>query len=92
MGRSYAAAVHRTAVLAVVLVQLLCLVRGAVAGTSLLAKSRPQRGSAQLRYSSTDALAPVYIGRQSCVAKTGLDVTKAKLNAYCGGEGLCVPQ
>jgi hypothetical protein len=48
---------HRAALLAVALVQLLCLVRGAVAGTWLLAKSRPQRGSAQLRYSSTDALA-----------------------------------
>lgn len=38
--------------------QLLCLVPGALAGgTSLLAKSRPQHGSTQFRYSSTDALA-----------------------------------
>jgi len=58
LGRSYSSRMRRAVVVGAVVAQLLCLVPGALAGgTSLLAKSRPQRGSAQLRYSSTDALA-----------------------------------
>jgi hypothetical protein len=57
-GRSYAVGMLRAIAAATVVAQLLCLVPGASAGgTSLLATSRPQRESAQLRYSSRDALA-----------------------------------
>jgi hypothetical protein len=38
------------------------------------------------------SLRDLYIARHDCAAVTGLDVTKAHLNAVCGAGGVCVPQ
>jgi hypothetical protein len=38
------------------------------------------------------SLHDLFVGRHDCAAMTGLDVSKVKLNAVCGGDGVCAPQ